>query len=141
MKYYHIAPEKELSNIFSKGLSANEKGDIIIIALQDDFMLKKFVFDVYAHEVLGVDTYCAFEILARAIEGPLFDTGINSIFSDSFRASKQQKIDRKQLKLYEAGESYEGMGLFEGVFPVEHKDKFTDVYKRKVLEYLQQVVR
>jgi hypothetical protein len=140
MKYYHIAPEKELSNIFSKGLSANRKGEIIILVLKDDFMLKKFLFDVYAHEELGVETYCAFEISEHAIEGPLFDTGINSIFSDSYRASKQRNIDRKNIKLYKSEESYEGMGLFEGVFPVENKDKFTEVYKRRVLEYLKQVV-
>ena len=140
MKYYHVAPEKELSTIFSKGIQANSKGEIVIIFLKDEFVMKKFVFDVYAHEELQMDTYCAFEISEVGIEGPLFDSGINSIFSDSFRVSKQPKIESKYLKLFKSGENYEGMGLIDGVFPVEHKDKFTDIYKRKVLYYLKQVV-
>jgi len=138
MKFYHIAKESDLSNIFSKGIYPNEKGEIFLIVLNDDFIMKKFIFDVYAHEYLDVNEYCAFEVSESGVEGPLFDTGINSIFSDSFRASKQQKIERKHLKLFKTEENYEGMGLIEGVFPVEHKDKFTDEYKRKVFEYLKQ---
>ncbi len=140
MKYYHIAPEKELSNIFTKGVLKNKKGEIIIITLKEEFMLKKFIFDVYAHEELKVDTYCAFEISEKGIEGPLFKTAINSIYSDSYKVTMQHLIDKKFLKFFKSGETYGGMGLLEGVLPVEHKDKFTELYKRKVLEYLKEVV-
>jgi hypothetical protein len=140
MKFYHVAKEKELSNIFSKGIPSDEKGEIILIVLKDDFMMKKFILDVYAHEELRLDTYCAFEVLEQGVEGPLFNSGINSIFADSFKVSRQQRIDSKYLKLFKSGESYGGMGLMEGMFPVEHKDKFTDEYKKKVLEYLKQVM-
>ncbi|UCH95576.1 MAG: hypothetical protein JSV88_01680 [Candidatus Aminicenantes bacterium] len=140
MKFYHAAPEANIEKIFASGIRANQKGEIPIIVLKDDFLLKKFIFDVYAHEVLGLDVYCLFEIKEEGIRGPLFEANINSIFSDSFKISKQPQIERKHLMPFKTDESYEGMGLIDGVFPVENKDKFTDQYKRKVLEYLKEVV-
>jgi len=139
MKYYHVAPENEVDKIYNNGIYANKKNEIILVVLKDDFLLKKFLLDVYAHEELGVDTYCAFEIKPEGVQGPLFETGINSIFSDSYKASKQPHIESKYLKPFNAEESYQGMGLIEGVFPVENKDKFTDEYKHQVLEYLKEV--
>ena len=141
MKFYHIAPEARLNTIYNSGIRADDKGEIPIIVLKDDFLLKKFLFDVYAHEVMGLDVYCLFEINQQGVDGPLFEANINSIFSDSFKISKQPHILRKHIKPYKSEESYEGMGLIEGMFPVENKDKFTDQYKRKVLEYLKEVVQ
>lgn len=140
MKFYHVAPEKELTNLFSHGIKADEAGGIILIRLKEDFILKKFIFDVYAFEELKIETYCAFEVSPHGIASPLMETAINSIFSDSYRFIKQDHIDSNYLKLFKYEETYEGMGLAGGVMPVEHKDKFTDVYKRKVLEYLKEVV-
>jgi hypothetical protein len=139
MKFYHVAPEAQVEKIYGSGIQANEKGEIPIIALKDDFLLKKFIFDLYAHEVLRLDVYCLFEITQEGVEGSLFEADINNIFSDSFKISKQPHIERKYLKPFKTDESYEGMGLIEGVFPVENKDKFTDKYKRKVLEYLKEI--
>ncbi|MCP5048282.1 MAG: hypothetical protein GY940_14015, partial [bacterium] len=48
-------------------------------------------------------------------------------------------IERKFLTPFIADQSYEGMGLIEGVLPVENRDKFTDEYKKKVLEYIKEV--
>ncbi len=139
MKYYYAAPETEANNIYNKGITANTRAEIPIIALKDDFLLKKFIFDLYAHEVLGVDIYCLFEIQAEGVNGPLFDTSIKNIFSETFKVVKQPRIDRQYIIPFETEENYEGMGLIEGVFPVENKDKFTDEYKRKVLEYLKEL--
>jgi hypothetical protein len=134
-----VASEDTVSSIFHEGIYANEKNQIILIALKDDFIMKKFVLDVYAHEELGTDTYCAFEVSEQALEGPLFEAGINSIFSDSFRICMQPHIERKHIQPFKTEDSYHGMGLIEGVFPVENKDKFTDQYKRKVLDYLKEI--
>jgi len=139
MKFYHVAPEKEVSDIFNRGIYPNEKGEITIIVLNDNFLMNKYIFDLYAWEVLGVDIYCAFEIQQHGIEGVLSDSGIDSIFSASYKVTKQKSIDRKYLKPFKSVESYEGMGLISGVFPVENKDKFTPTYKQKVLDYLSEV--
>jgi len=140
MKFYHVAPETQVEKIYGSGIQANEKGEIPIIELKDDFLLKKFIFDLYAHEVLNVDIYCILEITPEGLAGPLIESNINSIFSDSFKISQQPYIERQYLVPFKTDESYEGMGLIEGVFPVENKDKFTEKYKRKVLEYLKEVV-
>ena len=137
MIFYHAAPEKELNKIYNDGIHANDRGEIPLIVLKDEFMLKKFLFDLYAHEILGVDVYCLFEIKPQGIEGPL--SNIDNIFADSFKVSHQPHIPRKFIKPYQSDESYQGMGLIEGMFPVENKDKFTEEYKQKVLEYLNQV--
>lgn len=139
MKFYHVAPETQVEKIYGSGIQANEKGEIPIIALKDDFLLNKFIFDLYAHEILGVDVYCLFEIIQEGLEGALSDSDIDNIFSDCFKVSGQQSIDRNHLRPFKTDESYAGMGLIEGVFPVENKDKFTDNYKQKVLEYLKEV--
>jgi len=141
MKFYHIAPEDQLSSIYNQGILADSKGEITIIVLKEDFLLKKFIFDVYAHEELGLEVYCLFEIKEQGIEGPLYSVEINSIFSDSFKISKQEKIEREFIVPFKSDENYEGMGLIDGMYPVENKDKFTDEYKRKVLEYLKEVVQ
>ena len=140
MKFYHVAPEAQVEKIYRNGIQANEKGEIDIIALKEDFLLKKFIFDLYAHEVLRVDIYCIFEITPEGFDDPLIESNINSIFSDSFKISKQPHIERKALIPFKTDDSYEGMGLIEGVYPVENKDKFTEEYKQKVLEYLKEVM-
>lgn len=140
MKYFYIAPEKQQNDIFQKGIHANESGNITLVVLKDDFLMKKFVFDMYAYEELKLDVYCLFEIAEEGVEGPLFDSQINSLFSDSYKNSKQIHIQPQYLSNYKTDENYQGMGLEKGVFPVEYKDKFTDTYKRKVLEYLEEVV-
>ena len=139
MQFYHVAPEKVVSDIFNQGIYSNEKGEITVIVLNDNFLMGKYIFDVYAWEILGVDIYCAFEIRQQAIEGPLFDSGIANIFSVVYKVVKQKNIDRKYLIPFKSGESYEGMGLINGVFPVENKDKFTPAYKQKVRDYLNEV--
>lgn len=139
MKFYHVAPEAQVEKIFRSGILANEKGEIPVIALKDDFLLKKFIFDLYAHEVLKVDIYCIFEITPEGFAGPLLQSNIKSIFSDSFKNAAQPHIERKALIPFKTDDSYEGMGLIEGVYPVENKDKFTEEYKQKVLEYLKEV--
>lgn len=140
MKFYHLAPEAQVEKIYGSGIQADEKGEIPVIALKDDFLLKKFIFDLYAHEVLNVDIYCVFEITPGGFASSLIESNINSIFCDSFKIAKQPHIERKDLIPFKTDDSYEGMGLIEGVFPVENKDKFTEEYKRKVLEYLKEVV-
>jgi len=140
MKFYHVSEESEVQNIYSKGIPANADNEIVLMVLSDSFLMKKFLFDVYAHEVLKADTYCAFEIDPAGVTGPLSETGINSIFADYFKICKMPLIERRYVKPFKSEESYEGMGLMEGVFPVENKDKFTDSYKRKVLDYLKEVV-
>ena len=133
MKFYHAALEKELNKI------SNDRGEIPLIVLVDEFMLKKFIFDLYAHEILGVDVYCLFEIKPQGIAGPLLNANIDSIFSSLFKVTQQAHIARKLIIPYQTEESYQGMGLIEGMFPVENKDKFTGEYKQKVLDYLNQV--
>jgi hypothetical protein len=140
MKFYHVAPEGQVEKIYRSGIEANEKGEIPVIALKDDFLLKKFIFDLYAHEVLKVDIYCIFEIIPGGFTGPLLQSNIDSIFSDLFKIAKQPQIQRPDLIPFKSDDSYEGMGLIEGVYPVENKDKFTKEYKQKVLEYLREVV-
>jgi hypothetical protein len=139
MKFYHAAPEKELHKIYNDGIHANERGEIPLIVLADEFMLKKFIFDLYAHEILGVEVYCLFEINPQGIAGPLSNANIDNIFSRLFKVSHQPHITRKDILPYQTEENYQGMGLIEGMFPVENKDKFTEEYKQKVLEYLNQV--
>lgn len=139
MKFYHVAPEKQVSNIFNSGIYPDAKGEIKIIVLKDNFLMTKYVLDMYAFEELGVDIYCAFEVSGEGIPGALTASTIKSIFSDSYKVTKQECIERNYLKPFTSGESYEGMGLINGVFPVENKDKFTPEYKQKVLEYLSEV--
>jgi hypothetical protein len=88
---------------------------------------------------LKVDIYCIFEITPEGFSGPLVQSNIDSIFSDSFKIVKQPQIQRPDLIPFKTDDSYEGMGLIEGVYPVENKDKFTEEYKQKVLEYLKEV--
>lgn len=140
MKFYYIAPEEKLNSLFQDGIQADEKGNIVLIVLKEDFLMKKFVFDVYAYEVLKLDVYCLFEVAGDAVEGPLFDTGIDNLFANCFKESKQQHIPAANLSPFKTDENYQGMGLEAGVFPVENKDKFTGTYKQKVLEYLKEVV-
>jgi hypothetical protein len=139
MRFYHPAPEKELNKIYNDGIQANDRGEIPLIVLKEDFMLKKYIFDLYAYEIMGVDVYCLFEIKAQGIEGTLSNATIDNTFAGSFKVLHQANIARKFITPFQTEESYQGMGLIEGMFPVENKDKFTVEYKQKVLEYLNQV--
>ncbi len=139
MKFYHVAPEEEVSNIFNRGIYPDDKGEILLVVLKENFLMSKFIFDAYAYEVLGVDLYCAFEVQPGGLESPLIDSSVDHVFSGSYKAVKQKYIERKYLKPFKSGESYEGMGLINGVFPIENKDKFTPEYKQRVLDYLKEV--
>jgi hypothetical protein len=136
MRYFYLAPEEALNSIYSEGIKADEKGEIRIISLKDDFLMDKFIFDVYAYEVLNLDVYCLFQVLDIGIGGELSDSDIDHIFSDTFKILKQETIEKKYIAPYSSEAKYEGMGLEEGVLPVENKDKFTAEYKQKIQEYL-----
>lgn len=137
MRYFYLAPEEEQSSIFTGGITADHRGEIKIIQLKDDFLMDKFIFDMYAFEVLGLDIYCLFQVLYNGISGEITDSDIDHMFSKSFKILKQEKIDRLFIAPYKSDTRYEGMGLEEGMFPVENKDKFTPQYKQKILEYLK----
>lgn len=137
VRYFYLAPEEELSSIFSDGITADENGEIKIILLKDDFLMDKFIFDLYAYEVLDMEIYCLFQVLYSGIAGEIMDSDIDHMFAKSFKILKQEKIDRQFIAPYKSETGYEGMGLEEGVFPVENKDKFTPQYKQKILEYLK----
>ncbi len=139
MKYYYVAPDTEVDAIYSGGVSSGEKSEIAIIALSDTFLMTKYIFDVYAKEVLGVDIYCAFEVLPGGMQTAVFDSPIKHIFTDVIKVIFQDRIERKSLIPFKTDQSYQGMGLIEGVFPVENQDKFTDAYKNKVVEYIKGV--
>jgi hypothetical protein len=139
MKYYHVAPDSEANAIFSGGIEARDGREIPIIALHESFLMSKFIFDVYAHEILDVDVYCAFEVDRDSLESALFDSSISHVFSSIFKVVYQQKIPRKYLKPFQTDQSFEGMGLIEGVLPVENRDKFTKEYKQKIQEYIEEL--
>lgn len=136
MRYFYLASEDQLSSIYTNGIKADKNGEIKIIALQEDFLMDKYIFDVYAYEVLGLDIYCLFHILPLGFKGKILDSHINHVFASVFKILKQEAIERKYIAPYQSLTNYEGMGLVEGVFPVENKDKFTPQYKQKILEYL-----
>ncbi len=139
MKYYYIAPETEIDTLFSTGVIAKGKPEITIIALNDNFLMSKFIFDVYAYEILGVDVYCAFEIMKEGLETALFNSPIHNTFAEVYKVIYQPHIDKKFLKTIKSDHTYEGMGFIEGVFPVENRDRFTDEYKNKILEYIREL--
>jgi len=139
MKFYYLAPEAMQSAIFSKGIQAAADNQITLMVLKDDFIMTKFLFDVYAYEELGVDTYCAFEISPEGMQGPLSESDSKSIFSQALKKTNQTFIDKKYLKPYITDENYQGMGLVAGVLPIENKEKFTEEYKQKVLDYLKEL--
>jgi hypothetical protein len=139
MKFYYVAADTEVNTIFSDGVAAKDGREIPIIALHDSFLMSKFVFDVYAHEILNVDVYCAFEIDKDGFESALFNSSISHIFSPVFKVIYQENIPRKFLKPFQTDQSFEGMGLIEGVLPVENREKFTDQYKQKIKEYIDEL--
>ncbi len=137
MRYFYLAAEKDLNSIYNNGITADNKGEIKIIVLKDDFLMDKTIFDMYAYEVLGLDIYCLFQILESGIRSEILDSNINHLFSDSFKVIKQETIEEKYIAPYESDVNYEGMGLVEGVLPVENPTKFTPSFKQKILEYLK----
>jgi hypothetical protein len=139
MRYFYLAPEDQLSSIYTTGIKADQHGEIRIITLREDFLMDKYIFDVYAYDVLGLDIYCLFHILPEGCEGEIVDSNINHIFASVFKILKQESIERKYIAPYQSLTSYEGMGLVEGVFPVENKEKFTLLYQQKILEYLKAI--
>lgn len=136
MRYFYLAPEEALNSIYTNGIKADDKGEIRIITLKDDFLMDKFIFDVYAYEVLNLEVYCLFQVLIIGIRGDLLDGDIDHTFSDAFKILKQETIEKKYIAPYRSESKYEGMGLEEGVFPVESKEKFTPAFKQKILEYM-----
>ena len=137
MRYFHLAPEKDLSSIYNDGITADNKGEIKIITLREDFLADKFIFDIYAYEILGLDIYCLFQISSDGINSEILDGRIDHLFSDYFKILKQDTIEKRYITPYQSDIKYEGMGLMEGVFPVESQEKFTPDYKQKILEYLK----
>lgn len=136
MRYFYLAPEDELSTIFTGGIKADKNGEIKVIVLKDDFLMDKFIFDSYAYEVLGFEAYCLFQVLFSGINGELSDSDVEHPFTSCFKVLKQETIERQFIAPYKSDTSYEGMGYEEGVFPVENKDKFTPEFKQKIREYL-----
>ncbi len=136
MRYFYLASEDQLSSIYTTGIKADKNGYIRIIALQEDFLMDKYIFDVYAYEILGLEIYCLFHILPLGFQGEILDSNIDHIFAGAFKILKQETIERKYIAAYQSLTNYEGMGLVEGVFPVENKDKFNPEYQQKILEYL-----
>lgn len=139
MKYYYVAPESEIEMLFTSGITAKGKPEITIIALNDNFLMTKYILDVYAYEVLGVDVYCAFEIMKEGVDTALFNSPIKNTFSEVFKVIYQGHIKKQFLRTIKTDHSYEGMGFIEGVFPVENRDRFTDEYKNKILEYIREL--
>ncbi|MCP4215164.1 MAG: hypothetical protein GY765_10925 [bacterium] len=137
MRYFYSALEKDLSSIYHNGIKADQNGDIKIIILKEGFLMDKFLFDVYADEVLNVDIYCLFIISEKGIRSELIDRPIDHIFSGAFKILKQDHIETEYLSPYISDVNYEGMGLEPGVLPVENRDKFTPDFKQKILEYLK----
>ncbi|MCP5051209.1 MAG: hypothetical protein GY940_28850, partial [bacterium] len=76
MKYFYVAPDTEVDAIYSNGVSSHGKREITVIALGETFLMTKYLFDVYAHDVLGVDIYCAFEISKDGLQTALFDNAV-----------------------------------------------------------------
>jgi len=136
MRYFYLAPENELSTVFTGGIKADVNGEIKVIVLKDDFLMDKFIFDAYAYEVLGLEAYCLFQVLLSGISGEFSDSDVEHPFSSCFKVLKQETVERQFIAPYNSETSYEGMGYEEGVFPVENKEKFTPEYKQKILEYL-----
>ncbi len=136
MKYYYVASEKEGKKIKEKGIVADDRGAISIIALKDSFLMDKFVIDVYAYEVLGVEEFYYFEIAQDGISGHIIDSDIDNSFSVFFKLLLQPFIHSSKIKFITT-DRYDGMGLDVGVHLVENKDKFDDEYKQKILGYDQ----
>lgn len=137
MRYYYLAPENQLRTIYSRGVSASADGYIRIIVLEDSFLMDKYLFDVIAWEIMNLDVYCLFQISEQGIEGRLEPEVSSHLFAPVLFKLIQGCIDSKFVSPYPSNTSYEGMGLETGVFPIENKDKFTDEFKQKILDYLK----
>ncbi len=136
MRYFYLAPETELKTIFTNGIKPNEKGEINVIVLRDDFVIDKFMFDLLAHEIHGLNVYCLFTVLLSGIDCEVEPTSIRHIFSGCMKVLRQKSVDPKYLAPYKYDANFESMGYEAGVFPVENKDKFTSDYKKKIFEYI-----
>jgi hypothetical protein len=102
--------------------------------VKDTFQMYKFVLDVYAYEVLGLDEYCLFEIALPAISGQVVENDIDNLFVDFFKILIQPAVEPQYLKRITTNR-YEGMSLDVGIHFVENKEKFTTAYKKKILSY------
>lgn len=138
MKYYYIAKAEEGNRIAETGIKAGEKGIINIIVLKDTFLMDKFVLDVYAYEVMGLEEYNYFEIMAKGISGQIIDSEIDNLFTEFFKLLVQPFIAAVDLKRITT-DRYEGMGLDIGIHLVENKEKFDDDYKKKILGYYHEI--
>jgi hypothetical protein len=137
MKYYYIAPDSQLKNILESGIKADADKIIKIVTFRDDFVVLKYVFDIFAYEILHHDYYILFKIVEKGIQMPLLDSISKSKLAVFFKSISQPAIDRKYIELIPSDDNFQSMGLENGIFPVEHKEKFTDRYKQKILDYLQ----
>jgi hypothetical protein len=138
MKYYYVAPVNESNRVAEEGIRADGKGVIRIIVLKDSFIMDKFVLDVYANEIMGLEEYSYFEILFNGISGQLIDSISDNLFAEFFQILIQPLIKPEFLKR-PTTDRYEGMGLDVGIHLVENKEKFDDDYKKKILSYYHEI--
>ncbi len=138
MKYYYIVPEQQSNRIAEEGIKCDKRGLIDLVAVKDTFLLYKFVLDVYACEVLGLEEYCLFEIALPAISGQVVENDTDNLLVDFFKILIQPAIEPEHLKRIST-DRYEGMGLDVGIHLVESKEKFTKAYKKKVLSYYREL--
>jgi len=138
MKYYYVAAVSEGNRIAEEGIKADEKGVIKIIVLKDTFIMDKFVLDVYATEIMGVDEYNYFEIVPKGISGQIIESISDNLFAEFFHLLIQPFVEPKHLKRATTAR-YEGMGLDVGIHLVENKEKFDDEYKKKILSYYHEI--
>jgi hypothetical protein len=100
--------------------------------------MDKFVLDVYANEIMGLEEYSYFEILFNGISGQLIDSISDNLFAEFFQILIQPLIKPEFLKR-PTTDRYEGMGLDVGIHLVENKEKFDDDYKKKILSYYHEI--
>lgn len=138
MKYYYVVAEQSGNRTAEEGIQCDERGVITLITLKDTFLMDKFVLDVYAWEILGVEVYSLFEISLKGIGGEILDSDIDNLFSEFFKVLSQPFISPGFLKRITT-DRYEGMGLDVGLHIVENKEKFDDEYKKKILGYYHEI--
>ena len=138
MKIFYCAHAEKVGKIAQDGIMADEDGTIPVIVVDKMFLMSKFVVDSYAFEILGIEEYCYFEISPKGISGKIIDTSISDMFSPFYKLLKQHSI-QKQFLTPQMTDRYESMGLGTGIFLVENKDKFNETYKKKILEYAEEL--
>ena len=138
MRFFYCAHSEKVGKITQDGIMADENGTIPVIIVDKMFLMHQFVIDSYAYEILGIEEYCYFEISPKGISGEISDTSISDVFAPFYKSLKQRSI-QKQFLTPQMTDRYESMGLGIGIFLVENKDKFNETYKKKILEYAEEL--